>query len=258
MGIDYQGVYGQEVLKKEKYDVDLVLCIDGTGSMTPFIDTVREQAGNLPRDIITRAKKEKMDIDNLNVRGIIFRDCGCDGEYCMQSMPGLVPLWQNGEENAENIAGFRGFLDSIVADGGGDEPENGLEAIAMAMRTNWTPERHGVKRRQIISVWSDATTHPLGHGFDQYDLGLPKDFNELTREWGDQDAASTGQTGLMSYRSKRLVIYAAEKYEDGKTNWEDLANWDNVILVLGKQRLGEGLKEVDYNEIIKLLLHTIT
>ena len=57
---------------------------------------------------------------------------------------------------------FEACINSIHADGGGDIPEDGLEALAYAIRSPWTTE--GEKQRHVIVVWSDAGTHELGFG----------------------------------------------------------------------------------------------
>ena len=79
-----------------------------------------------------------------------------------------------------------------VAFGGGDDPEDGLEALAYAIRSKWNTE--GLKKRQLIVVWSDAPAHELGFGksAENYPKKMAKDFNELTQWWGDKD--NTGYT----------------------------------------------------------------
>ena len=69
--------------------------------------------------------------------------------------------------------------------GGGDIPEDGLEAIAYAIKSDWTTE--GTDQRRVIVVWTDAPTHPLGYGSDSpaYPLGMPAGLAELG-QWWDQ------------------------------------------------------------------------
>ena len=86
---------------------------------------------------------------------------------------------------SDEAAQFESCINSIYAAGGGDEPEDGLEALAYAIRSDWTKE--GTKKRNIIVVWTDASTHPIGYARNEpkYPKGMPADFNELTRWWGD-------------------------------------------------------------------------
>ena len=57
---------------------------------------------------------------------------------------------------------LKNLIGQITAMGGGDDPEDGLEALAFAMRSDW--DKEGMKKRHVIVVWSDAATHPLGYG----------------------------------------------------------------------------------------------
>lgn len=51
------------------------------------------------------------------------------------------------------------YLNEIYADGGGDDPESGLEALAMAMKSDFVQK--GEKKRHIIILFTDAAAHPL-------------------------------------------------------------------------------------------------
>ena len=66
-------------------------------------------------------------------------DFVADGEAALQESPFF-------ELPAEET-GFSGFVNSLVAEGGGDAPESGLEAVALAMTSPWTTR--GDRRRQI-------------------------------------------------------------------------------------------------------------
>jgi len=219
----------------------MVLCIDATASMKPVINMVKRNALNLADDIINEAKRNHKEITNLRIKIILFRDYMSDGEYAMQETDFL-------ELPAEK-EDFNGLITSIIADGGGDEPEDGLEALAYAMKSSWQPEEPGTYRRQIIVVWTDASTHDIGFGSSSpyYDKNLPKNFDELTEWWGDEDESDEC---LMHYESKRLVLFAPNAQ-----SWVRIQkNWDNVIFV--PSIAGEGLKEQDYESIIRLIVQT--
>ena len=67
------------------YHVDMVLCIDATGSMRHVIDIVKENALNFYQDVTTTMKKKNKIINKLRVRVITFRDYLADGERAMMS-----------------------------------------------------------------------------------------------------------------------------------------------------------------------------
>lgn len=225
-----------------KYDVDIVMCIDATGSMRPILDLVKKQALNLYGDI-----KKKMEvgletpkyIDQMRVRVIVFRDYLADGENAM-----LTSDFFNLPEQAED---FSALLDEVEPFGGGDAPEDGLEALAYAMRSKWNTNTNN-KRRQIIVVWTDDGTHELGFGrkAPNYPTKMPDSFAQLTEWWG------YGQyPGIMDNNAKRLLIYAP-----AKDYWTTIAdNWDNTLLF--ESQAGMGLEQLTYDEILSAIAQSI-
>ena len=69
---------------------------------------------------------------------IAFRDYGVDSEPMLESK--FFTL--DGESGA-----FHEFVEGIEATGGGDEPESSLEALALAMKSDWV--RTGSVRRHV-------------------------------------------------------------------------------------------------------------
>ena len=222
----------------EVYNVDIAMCIDATGSMSTLLDTVKNNALNFYRDVMESMDKKGKTIDQLRVRVIVFRDYIADGANAMLVTDFYTLPAENGE--------FSSLVHEVSAFGGGDPPEDGLEALAYAMRSDWT--RGGSKRRHIIVVWTDDATHELGFGKKsaQYPNGMPKDFDELTEWWGDAMLP-----GRMDNNAKRLLIFAPEE-----RYWTTIANnWDNVLLFPSKA--GEGLRELDYREILDAIYNSI-
>ena len=111
---------------KLTYHVDMVFCIDATGSMRHVLDLVKQNAMNLYRDIAAEMEKKHKVIDRMRVRVIAFRDYVADGEDAM-----LSSEFFNLPEEAQV---FHDCVDGIQAKGGGDIPEDGLEALAYAIR----------------------------------------------------------------------------------------------------------------------------
>ncbi len=239
---------GQETFQghpqeRASYDVDLVLCIDGTASMRPVIDMVKGNALRLYDDICQEAQANAKKITSFRVKIIVFRDYLADGpdaiaETNFMALPEEKQRLQN-------------LVNSIAATGGGDEPEDGLEALAYAIRSDWQPQRPYTKRRQIIAVWTDAPTHELGFGRSSpyYDPGLPADFSALTDLWGDDEDME--QASPMNYMAKRLLLFAPMA-----DSWSKIhGSWDNVIMV--PSIAGGGLGEIDYQHIIRLVVKTL-
>ena len=221
------------------YAVDLVFCIDATGSMGPLLDTVKQNALNFYKDFMATMNEHEKSVEQLRIRIIAFRDYYYDREDAM-----LVTDFFTLPEYTEE---FESCIRSIRPQGGGDEPEDGLEALAYAMKSDWT--RSGDIRRHVIVVWTDDGTHDLGFGMSapNYPEGMARDFDELTEWWG-----SRNRPGYMEERSKRLLLFTPDK-----PYWNTIsANWNNVIHYVSPEA-GKGLQEVEYRQILSVICNSI-
>ena len=220
------------------YGVDLVFCIDVTMSMDHILDTVKNNALRFYQDFQTIMSKKHKKVSELRIRIIAFRDYYYDGDEAM-----LVTDFFQFPSQAED---FRSCLESIEAKGGGDDEEDGLEALAYAMTSKWNMD--AVKRRHVIVIWSDDGTHDLGFGKSaaNYPSNMAADFNELTRWWG-----SKSSPGVMDESAKRLIIFAPNK-----ASWNTITdNWNNVIQY--ESDAGEGLAQCDYDQILSAIGNSI-
>ncbi len=220
------------------YDVDIALVIDATGSMGGIIDRVKERALAFYEDLDRAMKDKGKFVDQLRVRVIAYRDFYFDSpDEALVASP-FFTLPQDKDS-------FASFVRRLVASGGGDEPENGLEALAEAIRSPWSTG--AVKRREVIVVWTDASCHKLEHSAGSkpsgYPGGMPKDLNELTDMWEGQTYVGTN--------SKRLIVYAPDAYA-----WSEIGtSWDNAIHYPSKA--GEGLAEVQYSEFLDAIANSV-
>lgn len=241
----YQGSYGQGAapgMQSMDYTVDMVFCIDATGSMEDLtgsqqkiINMVKRNALNFYSDFNQVMAEKDKKVRQLRVRVIAFRDYKADGEHAML-VTDFFKLPQQTQE-------FEACINSIHADGGGDIPEDGLEALAYAIKSKWTPE--GTRKRQVIVVWTDAGTHDLGFGSQSkyYPKGMPKTLQELNGWWENPD--------LMKQNAKRLVLFAPDE-----PGWSYIArNWDPVVHV--PSVAGNGLAEKSYKEILNVVANSI-
>lgn len=223
---------------KITYNVDMVFCIDATGSMRNIINMVKNNALNFYNDVVESMDKKGKSINKLRIRLVIFRDYVADGEDAM--------LVSDFFELPIQSKDFELCIKSVEAFGGGDDPEDGLEALGYAIRSKWDTE--GMKKRHVIVVWTDANTHALGFGKSagNYPKNMAKDFNELTAWWGDCQ-----NKGYIDQNAKRLLLFAPDE-----PYWNTISNtWDNVIHF--PSAAGEGLNEFDYKQIIDSISNTI-
>jgi hypothetical protein len=211
------------------YAVDIVFCVDVTGSMTPILDQVKANALRFYSDVQSNLTAKGKTIDELRVRVVAFRDIVADGEAALQESPFF--------ELPADEAGFSNFVNGLFAEGGGDAPESGLEAVALSMTSPWTTR--GDRRRQVIVVWTDQPAHPLDASAlsPAFAERVPADFSALTDLWEDPQ-------GPLGSSSKRLILFAP----DGP-GWSDISGvWENVVH--HPSQAGGGLSDIDYGTII--------
>lgn len=223
---------------KLTYNVDMVFCIDCTGSMDNIIDIVKTNALNFYRDVTDTMEKKHKHINKLRIRIVAFRDYIADGDDAM-----LVTDFFDLPTETDD---FEECVRSLTADGGGDPAEDGLEALAYAIKSDW--DNDALKKRQVIVVWSDDATHDLGYAKAEpnYPKGMAKDMAELTAWWGDVQTP-----GYIDPNAKRLLLFTPDL-----PSWNYISqNWDNVLHF--PSEAGKGLGELDYRQIIDAISNTI-
>ena len=218
-----------------EYCVDVVMCIDATGSMSPIIDEVKNNAISFYEKFVESMEENDKDVETLRVKVIAFRDYGYDAEPMEES-----PFFTLPDDNEA----FREFVNSIEAKGGGDIPENALEAIAFALKSDWTTS--GSKRRHVVLVFSDAPALPLGEraNSDLYPEGMPANIAELGAWW-----EGTDQMLVSNYQPKagRLVAFVPNAEP-----WTELQAWNRYWPAFSPA--GTGLSDVDVQSAIDLVV----
>lgn len=103
--------------------------IDVTGSMGHIINMVKKNALNLYEDVYNNMKAKQKVISKMRIRVIAFRDYLADGADAM-----LVSNFFDMPEQSEQL---KQCVELLKAEGGGDVPEDGLEALAYAIKSKW-------------------------------------------------------------------------------------------------------------------------
>ena len=206
--------------------------------MDNIIDIVKNNALNFYQDVTMAMAKKNKKISQLRVRVVAFRDYLADAEQAMM----VTDFFNLPTEAAE----FERCVRSLRAEGGGDDPEDGLEALAYAIKSKW--DTQGMKKRQVIVVWTDAATHKIGYGSSSkfYPNGMPQSLQELSTWWGGAQ-----NNGFVDNNSKRLLLFTPDE-ED----WSLISrNWDNVLHF--PSTAGNGLSELEYGQIIDTISNSI-
>jgi len=220
-----EGVKSEIVKPKLTRNVDIVLVIDSTSDMGNAIDGIKKNIHNFYEQLMESAIKKHKFIDKMRMRIISFRD------YLADENPMFVSEFYKLPDETEKVIKA---LDSIIASGGGDEAEDGLEALAYAIRSKW--DTSCMSSRHIIMLFTDAPAHELGYGKSSklYPSNMAKTYAELSEWWDNSD--------YISQKAKRLVLFAPDSGV-----WNDISdNWSNVIHV--RSKTGEGLIELKFQE----------
>lgn len=221
-------------LERKHRCIDIVFCIDGTGSMSDCIENVKKHARDFYSMFVEEMTRCGSDIDQTRVKVIVFRDYGCDGENSMQ-ISNFFTLNQD-------VADYDSFLSNVRAQGGGDGPENGLEALFYAMQSKF---ECGDDDRQVIVLFTDADALDLGarSGSAYY----PKDMVDaagLHKMWIGKDQE---RESYLNQFAKRLVIFApvGTKYQKLADSWT--LSWYKPVAN------DNGLGDISFDEIIKFI-----
>ena len=230
---------------------DIVYCIDLTASMRPIIQKVKDTARTLHQDLqgVMQTNYQRT-IKQLRIKVIGFRDFYCDGPYALeQSRFFYLP-----EETSE----FESYVNNLEAKGGGDIPENSLEALAIAMQSDWcTTLDPSIRKRHVIVMFTDASAHPLEKSATytgtNYPAGMPESYSKLVEWWYGQSALEgSGASVEMDQVAKRLALYAPEGSEPW-TNLED--DFDNCIFYPIEPN--NGGKDITTDGLLKMLGETM-
>lgn len=193
------------------YSIDIVLCIDGTATMHSTIDEVKSELLSFPQKLIDEAEVWDRVIESLRVKVIVFRDCE-SGQSIEESEFFKFP-----EQETE----FKSHISCIELQcGGGVRSANALEAIARAIKSNWTIA-DGKRARHIILVFSNSDTIPIEERSLSLDYpdDLPKTLPELQSWWEEGVKKDPGST--YRPRSGRLMAFVPENYP-----WDDMLSWN--------------------------------
>ena len=205
--------------------VDVVMCIDVTGSMSGIINTVKNNAIAFYDLFKESCEEEGIELTGLNSQVIAFRDKNVDSKWLESSATYSLP---------DQKEKFNEFVNSLSASGGGDAPESGLEALNMAFdKTDW-----GVDdgyHRQVIILWTDA---PYLVGTSYTSLTV----NDIKNKWNNMPSG------------RRLILFApyGASYSNAG-NWNALDDWTNVI---HEDELDKGFNNFEY--ILKSIIGELT
>jgi Alpha-kinase family len=152
-------VIAQALRAVEQADrVNLAFLFDATSSVQPHIDAVKAQIRSLARRVISTSPNVE-----LQVAFVAYRD-HCDGAKRFEK-----------HTFSSSISAFEAALERVVANGGGDVPEDVHGGLQQALTLDW--ECNGAATRLLIHIADcpchGTAYHTFGAAGDTYAAGDP-------------------------------------------------------------------------------------
>lgn len=191
--------------------LDIAMCIDSTGSMTPTLDAVKANAttffDRLNEELVTRGIPE---FPLVRVRLLFFKDYGDEtpGTWDPDPMRASA-FFQLPDENTQ----FLDFAAPQLAGGGWDWPEADVVCLNGAMTSEWMrpgDRPPGFANRvtdvyPLIVVWTDSPGHRID--FPNYftnpdyppESHMPRSYDDLLAKWNDPD--------VIDQRNKQIIFF---------------------------------------------------
>jgi hypothetical protein len=175
--IDFRGV-GQG------RPVDIIFVLDVTESMQPYIDTVKQNVIQFAQDLSANNRDYRLGL-------VTFED------YVVSKYPDCNCAYRN--SFTSDVHQFTDWVGTLHAGGGGDIPEDQLDALAYAASFPFRPNAEG-----IIIIVTDAPPHTKGDNsrYTQHDQAYYDHHShdtDVTDETGDDVAAKLKKNGLTLY-----------------------------------------------------------
>jgi pSer/pThr/pTyr-binding forkhead associated (FHA) protein len=124
--------------------VDIVFVLDVTESMQPYIDAVKQNVISFAQDLQANSRDYRLGL-------VTFED------YVVSAYPDCNCAYRN--SFTSDVKQFTDWVGTLHAGGGGDIPEDQLDALAYAAKFPFRPEAEG-----IIIIVTDAPPHHDGDG----------------------------------------------------------------------------------------------
>ncbi len=248
--------------------LDLVMCIDATGSMGNTLAAVKSNAlkfeTNLNAEI---AKRGITPFEAMRVRVIFFRDYAGSyngsetsgtwvldgGRWVYKTLKASDPeYWKNIGDDPPlktsaffplpaNRGDFSTFVNPETATGGGDAPESGLECVNEAMNSAWAKLGSNVETVNkpldaifpVIVVWTDAAAHMAGYSPSLKSPLYPSEAAMPRTTAGLR--AKWVNSAVVDQHHKLLIFFGnpdvvQSDYFGQAKGWADVKTWPDFII----------------------------
>src|SRR5579875_758539 len=164
--------------------VDIVFVMDITESMQPYIDAVKQNMITFAQDLQANHRDYRLGLVTFEDYVVsAYPDCNCPYRKTLTA----------------DVQQFTDWVGTLHAGGGGDIPEDPLDALSYAATLPFRPDAQG-----IIIMITDAPPHVAGDGPDRtgdaaYRLHHPDPNADVTEETGASVASKLSKNGLTLY-----------------------------------------------------------
>ncbi len=199
------------------YNFDFVFCIDTTESMAKYDTIIKELPFAIEKQLTEICNGLYTAVKQVRVKFVAFEDYASEGENAVLDSPFFTL-----PDDADKLNALLAGLEYV---GGGDAPENALEALYKAFCSDWIQVPPSEKRKHAVILLTDAAPLPLqaradveGYAAENY----PADLDELCKIWTD---SGDGKRSTMSFKHKKLFMIIPENTANA---WSALFRWNNT------------------------------
>lgn len=216
-----------------QYHFDFAFCIGISASMGRHLDGVREAVLRLLRENLTKMSSKDKQVARQRARVVTFGDLSANPKALQ-----VTDFADVGPDVYES--NFDKYLNAVAVGGRlRVRPQSALEALSVAIRSDWTHE--GNRQRHIIVMFTDSGAHKLESRMGEIPIAfrdqVPASLDELTDRWDDDKA------GRLKKWARRLVVFAPDAYP-----WNVIGDtWGMTIWL--PSMAGADLEEVELQTI---------
>jgi hypothetical protein len=207
--------------------VDIVFVVDVTESMQPYIDAIKQNIVQFVQDLAANNRDYRLGLVTFEDYVVSsYPDCNCEYRKAMTS----------------DVQKFIGWVGTLHAGGGGDIPEDQLDALAYAASFPFRPDA-----QSIVIITTDAPSHHDGDGsadtphdqafWDHHERGV-----QVTDQTGDKVAALMQKNGVTLYAVAPPPFVAPEYAEIVQATHGKLYN-----IITEEDRFSELVREIGHS-----------
>lgn len=214
--------------------LDIAMCVDSTGSMTPTLDAVKANASNFFDNLNAELNRRNLpSFPLVRVRMVYFKDFG-------DRMPGI---WDAEPIRASDFmqlpsqtSAFTAFVSPQRAGGGWDTPESGVECLNEAMNSQWmkvgqVPSGFSMPVTDVyplIVIWTDAPSHPvpfpnsLANPAYPPESSMPRTSDALLAKWNNGSVIDQAHKQILFFGNPDITSFDQGAHESG---WQAVKTW---------------------------------